>query len=173
MARKVLYNDRLQIAHHYCKYRTLKRKPLLLDPSTGGAKVQTSTAGGGSESVSFLLQKEREQPPRLHSDCIPSCADLRYSIHVWVIPIETKPIHGELWNPVRLLMCALPQFKRLHSWAMKARPRCRPWKRWTGCESENIQMVSVSLWALQQSCLLVRSQRNSSTFFVRWSCVGE
>lgn len=87
---------------------------------------------------------EWEQTPaasfRLHT----IMCRLRYTVHVWLIPIETRPIHGEsceiLWALYVALCRCRSQFKKLHSWAIAAWHRCQPWKQldWLlNCEHSN------------------------------------
>ncbi len=134
-------------------YWTFKRTFLLFDPYTGGAKVQTSAAGAGGDSVFFSrgMSADPAASFRLHT----IMCRLRYTVHVWVIPIETRPIHGESSEILcSLLSCALPQ-----QIAVQKGYTAERWRPSTGVSPENtvlavrlrtLQMVSGSLWARLQ-----------------------
>lgn len=140
-------------------YWTLERKFLLLDPYAGGAKVQTSAAGAGGDSVSFSFAGGMSADPaasfRLHTIvCRP-----RYTVHVWVIPIETRPIHGESAEILRsLLSCALPL-----QIAVQKGCTAEWWRPGTGVNPEStglavrlrtLKMFSGSLWGTPAASLL-------------------
>lgn len=117
-----------RITGHYCNKLNFQEDISAAWHLLRCCTVQTSAAGGGRYSVYFLHR------PRCFIHATNHHAYTTYIQCKIEFFIETRPIHGEiLWAFYRALCRCTSRFKRQHSWELPARPRCKPWKRRTGC----------------------------------------
>lgn len=157
---------------------TLKRKFLLPDPSAGGAKVQTSSAGAGGDSVSFSATGEvsadligfiQAAYHGVQSEIYSTCLSYSYwdQAYSW----------WELWDPVQPFitrcLCRL-QFKKGCT--------AEPWRPSTGVNPESsglavrlrtLKMVSGSLWGTPTALSLLKTPEKFSYLVLVWSRVSE
>lgn len=136
------------------KYRTLKRKPPLLDPSTSGAKVHTSTAGGGSESVSFLRKRSENSPRSFIQTAYHHVqTDILYVPELFLLRPGLFMVSLNFCEPCTVRSASAHRsLKDCTAELSRTGPGVNPESAGLPAK-QSIQMLFGSLWAHQQRCL--------------------